>query len=1336
MTDRNLSYRTPPAPAPLPKKDDIHPQKRRITPTATVIYAPSKKTELVIGGVPMSSLPSLPGQMGIPQFEQSNPMVWQATTPVPAYEYNEGIDRLEQSGIRQNPNYKGGIIKRVRSDGNVELFRTPKVKPGKTPGSTLVFHPNMSNRSRMWDEQSAAQEIAKAQSAGYLLQDDTPRTVWRDPSQPIRVLPSGEVQNVSWQYPSPFAGGEIEQVQQFDPSNLGKVYGERFSQQSISVPTSSGNATNLGVRQYEQKTTPKISALIDPQNALETALKVMRLEKSTYETPEQSVIRQLGGKTALQMEYEKGLERGNALFTRDENGNRVRNNIWETLPRQSADSTNWQVQPSNANELTNPLATVLPLNERVAEHMQKDLNMAARATQFIGMSAAPSETVSSTRNYQAAWRNRGLANTGQYSPNDVVMVSGSTPARGVGKHAVEETFTKIASMLDKAIAQQSKFVIGNAKGSDRMAKGYLKKQGYQEIQTPEGYSVLLPQGTTGQVKLPKVWQTPHTANELAGATTFQKTQSSDAPLNPVVAYDTIVDKGRRAEKIAGIDDRYVPYEWDRWNYAIDPISKKAHSAGFIYNVVPTKDNQGLRVVQSMVEGLKHKEPAIGGWQNPVRSEYTGLPLGVEPAPGKQEFRTAINPKTGKPYITGKSIVYKLPMSEKERVAKIRSIELPEGAKVHKELNAIQLPVTDKLTDSALAKLEERLSLRGGFPKIMSILDKTGQDIGQSIIATGASHLSKLKPDGTVRNLQVLTPEGADHLYSMARIKALSEKLPPIDSPGVINALPENGTPTVPIKGLQTMRQFLGRTKNEPGLYELMNDQWGIHDLSEAQYSALQQTSDRSLAAQTALDAELALGNPEISMTGKVFAPNVDSIYEPTYLPERKAQSRHVNPDGTRDIVTLPPVGQKTYALGELTSHYPEYDTNKGGRTTLVSEQNSIIDANREVDRSEYNPIRGISNPLESQVRDAADASAIQQVARNLLDSEISNRSSAAQVELQPVVSTGEFRSIQQGLPGIDLPESAVQRKSTRLTGQDISDRIARNNAIAQLAEKAYQQEVSSARAKVREAASRLSDNLPMPKVEGGILLPNNAILADEAQHQAALAAPDWDDSLNAPVQELNSVIQGMRNSDARIINDANPEYLGRQDIREAQAVGKMENAISQARQLGWQPNPISKVAGIESMAGDAENFINHRAIQSRNAQPNAASPVERMLDRKVGQLIQQTMPTSSPDMQDRWRQHWGNFKDANPQDMGVALGNFKTQIQDWGVVEPGGTSIDAPIDAQASREIDRALKSKGAMSQVPQMQQEWASLRGQHSNLGNALQALRGKLKAIRYPGR
>ncbi|MTJ10786.1 hypothetical protein FJR04_24470, partial [Anabaena sp. UHCC 0204] len=145
----------------------------------------------------------------------------------------------------------------------------------------------------------------------------------------------------------------------------------------------------------------------------------------------------------------------------------------------------------------NPLANLQPLNTAVATHMQKDVAMADVATQFIGMSSAPPETPSSTRNYQQAWGER--ANTGVYSANDTIMVSGSGLWRGVTQQQILETFNKhYVPLIDQAIASKSSFVVGNAAGTDQLVKQYLETQGYKLEAVNDGYTraVKLEQDTT------------------------------------------------------------------------------------------------------------------------------------------------------------------------------------------------------------------------------------------------------------------------------------------------------------------------------------------------------------------------------------------------------------------------------------------------------------------------------------------------------------------------------------------------------------------------------------------------------------------------------------------------------------------------------------------------------------------------------------------------------------------------------------------------------------------------------------------------------------------------
>ncbi|BAZ83785.1 hypothetical protein PN497_08745 [Sphaerospermopsis kisseleviana CS-549] len=146
---------------------------------------------------------------------------------------------------------------------------------------------------------------------------------------------------------------------------------------------------------------------------------------------------------------------------------------------------------------SNPLTNLQPLNASVATHMQKDVAMAEVATQFIGISAAPPDTASSTRNYQQAWGKK--ANTGVYSANDTIMVSGSGPWRGVTQQQILDTFNKhYVPLIDQAIASKSSFVVGNSAGTDQLVKQYLETQGYKLEAVNDGYTraVKLEQDTT------------------------------------------------------------------------------------------------------------------------------------------------------------------------------------------------------------------------------------------------------------------------------------------------------------------------------------------------------------------------------------------------------------------------------------------------------------------------------------------------------------------------------------------------------------------------------------------------------------------------------------------------------------------------------------------------------------------------------------------------------------------------------------------------------------------------------------------------------------------------
>lgn len=1096
---------------PIPSYEEVtgsspyHPSQPILRPSADFILAPSGNNPVTIGGENINSLPYLPGSMGTPSFERRTTQPWQrlwkkGSQPQYNVVFNPEIG-YEVMDTAIFPEYKptrGGIISRTRGEDKIELFRTPPVGQGEAPGGDLVLHPNQNSPDRLWDKEAARREIKKAQSAGYLYQSDAPRTVKGDPNLPITVSPWGETKNGlfntntgqyenNWQYPSPFAGGEIDPQQQ--SINLldaaltqmrEKPSGERTAHSIITIgrrgadesqrPTggikNSGQPLSIGIRQYQR----------DPNQVLE------------------SMIQALGGKTQVQMEWEKALIQG--------------------------------------------------------EQVKKD----------------------------------------------------------------------------------------------------------REISREE-------------------WERIQEAKNNPDPT--QKTISSDLPLNPVVAHDLISNKKFRKEDIAGINPRYVPNEWDRWNMVTNPVMKSQHKAGINYQFTPTKDGQGIRVIQSIIEptGLPNPETgkyqAINAWQDPI----TGV------------LRTPVSPSTGQPYNMGDNIHYKLPLNEDDRLRAIRQVQVPGSGKYNPETKQIQLPQSElnklglgeirpvggsqeaRQAQANLLALENKFTLPGGIPKLISISDLQGNDTGERMIVTGATHLAK---EEGKRPLEQLTQEGRDHLYTMAKQYAISQKNPLVSNPEILKIIPQQGVPTVHVEGLQTMRQFLGGSKRgEAGLYELqMESGYGIKDLSPAQLEALKWNSDPSSAAQTALDAELALGNPKITQSGQIYAPNVDSEYAPTYLPERKGLSRHINPDGSRDAVILPPTGERTYALQELVSNYPELDTNKGGRNTLVSEQSAVIDSQRDVDTSLYNPIESLQGSVRidtNQADTASESNAIQKIARDLLDTELNARSSAAPVDFQPVVNSGEFRSITQGLPGIPLPESAIQRPSIRIKKGELSEQIARNNQLAKWNQEDYSQKLNAARSQVRDAAAQLSDNIPMPRIEGGQLLPDNTILPDEAAHQVALNSPDWDDALDMPTQELNKVIQGMRNTEKQILSQFNPETISRGEIKQIQSRGQVENVINQARNLGWKPDSSSQMAGAGTMVKDASDYLDNYVL-NRTSQRKAAQEA-KMQYQPGGELF-----------------GWDSVEGLPPSEM---------------------------AEQAASKKIVNTLKFKEALDQRPQWFQSWDTDKAQ-----------------------
>jgi hypothetical protein len=127
----------------------------------------------------------------------------------------------------------------------------------------------------------------------------------------------------------------------------------------------------------------------------------------------------------------------------------------------------------------------------------KDIQMASESTQFIGFGTVMKEgNTSSTNKYAKAWGNK--ANTGVYTANDIIMVSGSGNfgRGGVNKiqeaEAIKNTLSvKYKPLLEKAIFAGASFRIGNQYGkgnlSDELIAKYLQQKGYTEEKL-DGYS--------------------------------------------------------------------------------------------------------------------------------------------------------------------------------------------------------------------------------------------------------------------------------------------------------------------------------------------------------------------------------------------------------------------------------------------------------------------------------------------------------------------------------------------------------------------------------------------------------------------------------------------------------------------------------------------------------------------------------------------------------------------------------------------------------------------------------------------------------------------------------
>ena len=190
--------------------------------------------------------------------------------------------------------------------------------------------------------------------------------------------------------------------------------------------------------------------------------------------------------------------------------------VWASVNNQTtlltASAGTAEEQKTPATESKNPLAGLTPLNSAVATRMTKDIAMAEVATQFIGISAAPPDTPSSTRNYQKAWGDR--ANTGDYSASDTIMVSGSGPWRGVSEEKIKAVFDeKYVPLLKRAVVAGASFVVGDAKGTDRLVQKFLTENGYKFERkdgflqcTPENAQALDIAVTPSSTKVRQPWE--------------------------------------------------------------------------------------------------------------------------------------------------------------------------------------------------------------------------------------------------------------------------------------------------------------------------------------------------------------------------------------------------------------------------------------------------------------------------------------------------------------------------------------------------------------------------------------------------------------------------------------------------------------------------------------------------------------------------------------------------------------------------------------------------------------------------------------------------------------
>ena len=139
-----------------------------------------------------------------------------------------------------------------------------------------------------------------------------------------------------------------------------------------------------------------------------------------------------------------------------------------------------ELNTGSTGKIGNPLVNAGVNPTDMAGHAAKDIAMAEIATQFIGTKASDNVAKSSTELYKDAFGDK--ANTGNYTADDIVMVSGSGPWRGVTNADITNRFESFYKpLLNKAITANAKLVVGSANGTDTLIIQHLKDNGYKVV---------------------------------------------------------------------------------------------------------------------------------------------------------------------------------------------------------------------------------------------------------------------------------------------------------------------------------------------------------------------------------------------------------------------------------------------------------------------------------------------------------------------------------------------------------------------------------------------------------------------------------------------------------------------------------------------------------------------------------------------------------------------------------------------------------------------------------------------------------------------------------------